>query len=142
MPKNILWLDNDVKLIDPYVDGMRQEGYDVTAVNNVSEAEALINEKKYDLLILDVMIPLFPKEESDYNPGETSMGANTGLVFYKRNKDKLGKKETVVLVMTVRLDSEIQDAFTKEGMPTDCFETKHTLRELPVFLEKIKGLLG
>jgi CheY-like chemotaxis protein len=140
MAGQILWLDNDVYDIKPYVDALRDEGYQVTVVSTVGDADMLIGRERYDLLILDVMVPTKnEEEEAHYLPEETEQGLKTGLILYRRLKRKLeGAK---VLVLTVRLDKAIEEEFFAAGLPRECFETKYTLREAGVFLDKVKSLL-
>ena len=81
-------------------------------------------------------------EENLYPPETTDSGLKTGLIFYRRMKERLDKSETRVLVMTVRLDSGIFDEFVKAGLRPENFCTKMSLRETSVFLEKINEVLS
>lgn len=143
MSKNILWLDNDPTWIDPYVAAIKQMGHEVTVVTTVTKAELAIKSNRYDLLILDVMVPTKTEEEEiAYPPELTKGGTQTGLVFYQRMKELIVAADTRVLAMTLRLDEKIKDAFIAEGLPADSFATRLTLRDVSVFSEKLLALLG
>ncbi|MFL6274463.1 MAG: hypothetical protein ACJ74G_04565 [Blastocatellia bacterium] len=143
MPGHILWLDNDPAYLEPYVETLREEKYEVKVVMTVSEAETELQSQPFDLLILDVMIPTKgAAEEARYGPKDTDKGAKTGLLFYLRNKDRLQEVATRVLVMTVRLDEDIVKQFVRSGLSRDCFVTKFEVRDDAVFLNRVEALLG
>src|SRR5437763_13959657 len=122
MSKEILWLDNDPMWTGPYVDALKRKDYQVAVIPNVTEAESLMNHNKYDLLILDVMIPTkSEQEEIAYPPELTRKGTETGLVFYQRIREQLKKSGTKVLVLTVRLDERILDSSVELGLPVNNF---------------------
>lgn len=142
MSKQILWLDNDTAYLVPFVEALEDEGYSVVVVESLTDAEQSLRDKKFDLLIVDIMIPtLSRKEETRYRPEDTDLGYKTGLVFYKQNKEALQKAGTRVMVMTVRLDKAIMDDFIKAGLPGSAFATKYEMAEPTNFLNKILATL-
>lgn len=143
MPKKILWLDNDAaNYLEPYVGALRDEGYDVDVAPTLSRADYLLRSRRYDLLILDVMIPTRAAEEEErYPPELTDYGHKAGFVFYELNKGLLDANSTHVLVLTVRLDSDILAEFIKTGLPRACFATKYDMREIGNLLKKIRDLI-
>lgn len=143
MGKKVLWLDNDSAHVLEYQELLEEEGYEVTSATSVSQAEALLETKRYDLVILDVMIPTkSAAEEKLYSPDGTDKGFKTGLVFYRRMKEKLEGRGSEVLVLTVRLDQQILSEFIEAGLPRECFATKFSLRESEVFRLKVRTMLG
>jgi CheY-like chemotaxis protein len=141
MTKRVLWLDDDLARLDPFIATLSDSGYEVDAVGTVSEAEYFLRTKKYGLLILDVMIPTVSEdEEKRYDPNSTNRGLKTGLIFYDLHKEVLEKARIHVLVMTVILDKEIRDDFIRAGLPHDCFATKYELRDVSVFLNTVQRL--
>ena len=141
-PEKVLWFDDDPFWIHPYLDAIRGRGYHVDVSTTVSEAESFIKANLYRLLILDVIIPTkSEQEERLYPPHITKCGRETGLVFYRRMKETLEEAHTSVLVMTIRVDSQIRDMFIQEGLSPEDFATKLALRELPVFLAKVESIL-
>jgi Response regulator containing a CheY-like receiver domain and a GGDEF domain len=142
MKGRILWLDNDLTYIMPYVAVLRDEGYAVTAVTTPLEAEAAINNSQFELLIVDAMIPTKTEsEENLYNPAETDFGHKTGVVFYQRNQKRLTSAKTKVLVLTVRLDRDVANDFFQAGLPRDCFTTKLALRDVRTLSMKVESVL-
>lgn len=142
MPKQILWLDNDSDYLEPYVETLTDEGFQVTVASTITEAEKALGESRFDLMLLDVMIPtVSDEEEKVYRPQVTDLGNKTGLLVYRNYKDLFRKAGTPVLVMTVRLDKPIMDEFIKAGLPSDRFATKYDLRDVNVFLEKVQSIL-
>jgi len=143
MSKKILWLDNDPDYLEPYIDALSDEHYEVRRVSTVAEAEQLLHAEKYDLLILDVMIPTKDAaEEERYRPTDTKRGARTGMLFYVKNREYLVSVGTRVLVMTVRLDAEIVSEFAEAGLDRKWFATKYEVRDVSDFLKKVVARLN
>ena len=143
MSKRILWLENDPIQLEPYIEFIEEEGYEVTIVKSPTQAEDAIKAGRYDLVILDVMVPtLNAEEEMLYPPALTEHGHKTGLLFYRRMKGELNRSGTSVFVMTVRLDQNIRDEFIKAGLSREHFATKFVMRDVSTFLTKIKSLTG
>lgn len=139
----VLWIDNDRAYQAPLMRALEYGGYEVAIVPTVSDAERLLNNNSYDLVILDVMIPMTEKDEEEgYSPALTSYGYKTGLAFYNRNRDLLLARGLPVIVLTVRLDRAIQDEFVAAGLPGQCLVTKYELREVGAFLGKIRSTIG
>ena len=143
MAQKILWLDNDPAQVHPYLETLNEEGYLAKAVSTVTEAESLLNSNRYDLFILDVMIPIKNSdEERRFPPDKTAYGRELGLYFFLEYKEKLQVSNTQVLVLTQRLDLNIRDEFIKAGLKPDQFFTKFAIRDVEIFLSKVKSLLG
>ncbi len=144
MKKRVLWLDNDLAYVETYREAIEKQGIFAKAVATITDAIQEINSvPKYDVLILDVMIPTKSEDEEKICPPlETNSGLKTGLVFYRRMKERLKQHGTRVMVMTVRLDKGIQEEFKAEGLPENLYYTKMTLREIPLFIATVKELLN
>lgn len=54
---NILWADDEIDLLKPYIMFLNNKGYDVTAVNNGSDAIEKCAETNYDIVFLDENMP-------------------------------------------------------------------------------------
>jgi len=142
MSKKILWLDNDRAQVNPYLETLNEEGYLAEVVTTVTEAESLLNSSRYDLFILDVMIPTKASdEEKRFPPDRTEHGRKLGLYFFLEYKEKFEGDNTQILVLTQRIDLDIRDEFIKAGLPSEQFCTKFALRDVEVFLKKINGLI-
>ena len=143
MAKQIIWLDNDPAYTDPYVSALTDQGYEVSVVETITEAEEALDEQHYDLLILDAMIPTKNEEEEErFPPEETDRGLKMGLIFYKRWKAALDKAQTRVLAITVRIDETIQNEFIKLGLPPESFARKTKIKRVQDVLQKVRVLIG
>ena len=141
--KSILWLDNDKALIYPYLSELKRHNIKTEVTNSVLEAEELLKSSKFDLVIIDVMIPIINEKESKiYKSENTNSGLATGLIFYRRTKKTLKCTDTKVLILTVRLDEKIKIEFIKEGIQPENFATKLSLREISSFMRKIFEVLN
>ena len=54
---NILWADDEIDLLKPHILFLEQRGYDITPVNNGSDAVELAEAKHYDIVFLDENMP-------------------------------------------------------------------------------------
>ncbi len=55
--KRILWVDDEVDLLKPHLLFLQQRGYHVDAIHNGDDALALLDEHRYDLVLLDDQMP-------------------------------------------------------------------------------------
>ncbi|HEX6939048.1 MAG TPA: bifunctional response regulator/alkaline phosphatase family protein [Longimicrobiales bacterium] len=55
--KRILWVDDEVELLEPHLLFLRQRGYLVDTTANGDDALALARERSYDLVLLDEQMP-------------------------------------------------------------------------------------
>lgn len=140
--KKILWIDNDIPYLRPYVKALKNRGDEVDVSASLGEAESLLERKIFDLIIVDVMVPTQTEEEvKNYPYDKSDYGHKTGLIFYNRIREKLGKKLPAVAVMTVRLDQDIKDEFVQNGLKPESFLTKYSVRDVSRFLKKIDSIL-
>ena len=54
---NILWADDEIDLLKPHILFLEQRGYDITPVNNGTDAVELTSKKHYDIVFLDEHMP-------------------------------------------------------------------------------------
>src|SRR5690606_18779443 len=54
---SILWADDEIDLLKPHILFLEQRGYDITPVNNGSDAVELSDEKHFDVVFLDENMP-------------------------------------------------------------------------------------
>lgn len=57
MPSKILWADDEIDLLKPHVMFLQDKGYDVTTVNNGSDAADLVDNENFDIIFLDENMP-------------------------------------------------------------------------------------
>ena len=55
--RRILWVDDEVELLEPHLLFLRQRGYDVDTAANGDDALELIAREPYDLILLDEQMP-------------------------------------------------------------------------------------
>ncbi|NJN41231.1 MAG: bifunctional response regulator/alkaline phosphatase family protein [Flammeovirgaceae bacterium] len=53
----ILWADDEIDLLKPHILFLEQRGYDITPVNNGTDAVELSNKRHYDVVFLDEHMP-------------------------------------------------------------------------------------
>jgi CheY-like chemotaxis protein len=56
-PIRVLWADDEIDLLKPHVLFLESKGYQVTAVPNGEDAVALVGREKFDVVLLDEMMP-------------------------------------------------------------------------------------
>ncbi|MFM7859223.1 MAG: response regulator, partial [Flammeovirgaceae bacterium] len=54
---NILWADDEIDLLKPHILFLQQRGYDITPVNNGSDAVEMAENRSFDLVFLDEHMP-------------------------------------------------------------------------------------
>jgi hypothetical protein len=146
MSQKILWIDDDVVLLEPYVQHLASQlpSYMIEIEKSITEAEGRIKSSvhdPYELIILDVMISPSEVEEVAYPPYATNFGIETGLAFIRRVKSLLVALGTKVLVLTQRLDKDIENEFLKESMPNLVFERKVEVPTVSKFSERVVKIL-
>ena len=57
MEKRILWVDDEVGLLEPHLLFLRQRGYDVDTTTNGDDALEMMRRRPYDLVLLDEQMP-------------------------------------------------------------------------------------
>ncbi|HWV57247.1 MAG TPA: response regulator, partial [Longimicrobiales bacterium] len=55
--KRILWVDDEVDLLEPHLLFLRRHGYHVDTTTNGDDALALVRAEPYDLVLLDEQMP-------------------------------------------------------------------------------------
>ena len=53
----ILWVDDEIELLKPFIISLKDRSYDVKTAANGSDAVAMVVEDKFDLVLLDEMMP-------------------------------------------------------------------------------------
>lgn len=141
MSSKILWIDNDKIFLVPRIYRLQVEGYFVKQVLTLTEGLKELEKEGYDLLILDVMMPIQEEEDELFPPATTNFGKEAGLLFYKRYKEMIEKKGITIFVLTIREDAAIRDKFLDAGLPEKNFMTKSEGADTAVFLARVKELL-
>jgi GAF domain-containing protein len=140
--KTILWVDDQPSIIAPFANLLKTHGYAVDEERYLSAAERRLLAERYDLLILDLMVPLQETEYEDYRRAEND--GYSGLELYKRLRKKLDESQRPhVLVFTSVVDQRAFDKCRVEGLPKDCFVRRLDFQDDPKrLLPIIETLVG
>ena len=90
MAHSILWADDEIDLLKPHIIFLKSRGYDLTTVNNGRDALNLVEERPFDLIILDENMP-----------------GLSGLETLQRIKEK--SPQTPVIMITKSEEENIMD---------------------------------
>jgi len=56
-PRRILWADDEIEFLKPHIMFLESRGYEVTPVTNGSDAVAMVGKRRFDVVLLDEMMP-------------------------------------------------------------------------------------
>jgi len=112
----ILWVEEDY--LDAFQMAMESKGYDVTRAFFLSKAVQDLEKSAFDVLLLDVMMPI---EEEDiaigFTPEATRGGNESGLEFFRRYNEKILDSKVPVLVYTILGNvGEVREKFIRLGL--------------------------
>ncbi len=105
--KSILVVDDDPDLVDLLSLDLSNQGYEVLTASNGKEALQLANNRKIDLLLLDVMMPYMDGYHVAHEVS-TRLGANAPKVLLMTSRDTV--RERGVILMS-GADGAIQKPF-------------------------------
>jgi len=89
MPKRILVVDDDQMVLMALGELLKPEGYEVNMVSSGSEALKRLDENGYDLLLLDIIMPLMD-----------------GFELCRKVRDKEKYRETPIVFLTAKSREE------------------------------------
>jgi CheY-like chemotaxis protein len=123
----ILWADDEIDLLKPHILFLEQRGYDITPVNNASEAVELCDERNFDIVFLD-----------EHMPGMSGLEA---LSLIKNNKPNLPvvmiTKNEEEQIMEEAIGSKIADYLIKPINPSQILlSVKKILDNKRLIIEK------
>ena len=105
---SILWADDEIDLLKPHILFLQQRGYDITPVNNGSDAVELSESRHFDVVFLD-----------EHMPGMSGLEA---LSLIKNNKPNLPvvmiTKNEEELIMEEAIGAKIDDYLIKPINPS------------------------
>lgn len=142
MNGSILWVDSDEVFLEDHVLRLETEGYQVKQVRSLAEGAAELKRSKYDLVIIDLLMPQREEEQVAFPPEETDSGRKAGLCFYRKTRHTLDANQTPVLVFTIRDEKGLRQEFLDEGLPKDRYLTKREGADTGRFLTKIRKIIG
>ena len=112
MRQKILFVDDDRRRTEIFVEMLRMEGYDVTFAATIKEAESEFKEgaSDYDLIIHDIMMPY-----EDYIGENKQESRTSGIRFLEHIRKIKSKEELPVIVLTVHYDEATKKQTYKAG---------------------------
>ena len=123
--KKILFLDDEPEFVRPQVTALEESGYEVILVSDVNEAMTALLNDRFDLILLDVIMP---PRESEFEGGEDEFALiETGVKLHEEIREKLRIVDTPIIFITIVRDFEIRNILAQR-------ELKH--RHRPRFLTK------
>lgn len=110
--KRILVADDDPDLIYLLETDLKKEGYDVTLATNGKDALQIINKEKFDLVLLDVMMPYIDGYHVAYEISSRH-GENTPKVLIMTSRDTAREKGIALMSGAASI---IQKPFTLDEL--------------------------
>ena len=108
MAKTILFVEDEQWLMEGMVEGLKAYGYDVLCATNGTQALELIEANKFDLILLDIIMPSGEKIE------DATFGRRTGVELCRILREEM-RLEIPVVCLTVVTDPEIHHELRKLG---------------------------
>jgi predicted nucleotide-binding protein len=130
--KKILWIDDDLYQVYPYVLRLQDEGIETVAVKTAVEGRSALLAKDIGLVIVDVM---FPPDDNELVP--TKGGFEAGLVFARWAKTNF--PNTPVLGFSHSRDAEVIEWFQRHGSG---YVSKFNAEDISPVIAQIKHLVG
>lgn len=142
MKKKVLHFDDEVFIIGVLAKNLELFGWDVTLVSDVDELFYELNNQSYDIIIMDIMVPL-PKlnyEHITFTPKEIDEmkdGINTGLVVTKKIWQMDNYQSIPVLFLSARREPDAIIQFMQEGHKCSFLRKPVLTKDITNSLEKL-----
>jgi CheY-like chemotaxis protein len=106
MTKRILFVDDEPEFVRPQVTALEDTGYEVTLEMDPDRAVTLLQQQKFDLIILDLIMP--PRREDKERGYQEPDYAETGVKLHQEIRDKPELADIPIIFLTVVRDQGIQ----------------------------------
>ena len=127
---SILWADDEIDLLKPHILFLQQRGYDITPVNNGSEAVELSESRNFDVVFLDEHMPGMSGLEALGHI--KSAKPNIPVVMITKNEEEQ--------IMEEAIGSKIDDYLIKPINPSQILlSIKKILDKKSLVIEKTKS---
>lgn len=123
MKKNILIVEDEIPMLKALSDKFTLEGFEILEAKDGAGGLKIALEKKPDLIILDIFMPVMDGKE----------------MFKKLRDDEWGKKVPVIILTNLNPDDKTLDELMKNGPSYYFIKSKWKLEEL---VEKVKKELN
>jgi CheY-like chemotaxis protein len=104
--KKILMVDEELYLIGPYIEVLKDEGYEITTISNVDDALKHLQNHTFDLITLDVLMPPSKEQVSESNGGNEE---KTGLWFFEKIRANPAFRKIPIIFITVTRSAAIHN---------------------------------
>lgn len=106
----ILFIDDEFRQMESYIEELKLSGYEVEYINNVDDALVFLEKyiAKLQLVILDIMMP----PGRLFKNGDIEHGLRTGVKFYYKIRNL--SNEIKVIVLTNVSDEKVAEQFQNE----------------------------
>ena len=54
---SVLWVDDEIDLLRPHIKFLKEKGYDVDTATNGDDAVTMVENNRFDLILLDEQMP-------------------------------------------------------------------------------------
>lgn len=119
----ILLIEDDQMLVKMYKIKLEKEGFDVEIAYNGEEGLELMKSQKYDVILLDLMMPVMD-----------------GFVMLERHKEDPNKQDTPIIVLSNLGQKEDIERAVELGVGEDDYIVKANMTPMEV-IEKIRTKL-
>ncbi len=136
--KNILYIDDELYFVSPYIEILEMNNFNVKTINTVEKAEKIISssEYKFDLIILDMMIfGTSDRKSSDWR--------KSGIYLFKYILDNIEVRPAIVFISVNNLE-EITNEVAKISKEYEFSKYEYLIKpvRLKLLLSTVKNLLN
>ena len=106
MEHRILFIDDEPEYVRPQITVLQESGFEVTQATDPDEAMQFLQEGKFDLIVMDLIMP-YSIAVSDYNEDNDELLIESGVVLHRQIRIELGLKAVPIVFLSVVRDPEI-----------------------------------
>lgn len=111
MGKRILWIEDEAYQLEGMIRPLRKSGYEITTALDAKDALNKMEKIEFDLLLLDVLIPIGSRCEKSIMP---DCSAEIGLGFLEKLKKDNFKIPPIILFSVIdysQVEKELKEKF-------------------------------
>lgn len=139
--KKILWMDNDQAFLTAHKWCLVNAHYSLVHTKSLKQAEKLVSDENWDLVLVDIMMNVKADDEHDYPPSRAENGHSAGIVFIERIKQQVEEMNGIIAVLTMRADNEAFNRCSALGITKDRYRYKMEVSDPDDFLEWIESCM-
>ncbi len=104
--KRVLMVDDQLDYIEPYAEALEDEDFDVTLLSQVDTALDLLRSEKFDVIILDMLMP--PSEHVHEDFEDLDLRKSGGWVLSQIREDERLRDVPIIFITAVR-DTHVRE---------------------------------